>query len=740
MLRTREAIVTITNLEMRPHPHVTIIADRCAGCQECVIRCPVGALSMDVVTWTALASDDACVGCRQCVRTCPFGAITVKGPVLVSDRVDAPVRQPEPLLGNVDETRVGFASWDEALVEANRCLSCLDPTCVRGCPAHNDIPGFIDAVRDRDLLRAHAILRRTTVMPDICSRVCNQSAQCEGACTWSLAGAVPVAIGRIERFITDNEPVPALIRSVDAVPDGSLSVGIIGSGPASVGAAWELFEAGSQVTVYERESTPGGLCVWGIPDFTLPDHVARRPWLQLSAAGVDIRCNTDVAAEDVNSLLLGHDAVIVAIGAGVATRHAVPGAELDGVVDATTFLQGAKSALDAEREGSDFLTRLGGGSSARVLVLGAGNTAMDVARMARRLGLTATCVDWLNERFAQARPDELSEARDEGVEVRFQRTLTELQGTAGRVVRAKLALTEQTVASRSPQILQGDGETMEVDLVVVAMGYRSDPSFARELPGTPVRKSSPAIPDRRWMASGILANSASSYAHHSPVGALALARESGLGAATLAFRDRLWVVGDALTGPSTVVEAMAQGRQAARAILDARPTRPDHPNSEVKPTSTRVLVCYASRSGMTARAASEIAEHLREYGIDVTLLPIKKVGVPELARTDLLIVGTWVEGLIVTRVRPARAMREWLAALPQLGGRPVAIFCTFAVDPRGSLAQMRSAIEAKGGVVIRETSFGPRDLKGEIFAGPVAFANTVVSNVKCETSVQVVAR
>ena len=729
--------MTVMNLEVRSHPHVKIIADRCAGCQECVIRCPVGALSMDVVTWTARASDDACVGCRQCVRTCPFGAITVEGPMLVSDRVDPPVHQPETLFGNVDETRVGFASWDEALVEANRCLSCLDPTCVRGCPAHNDIPGFIDAIRDRDLIRAHEILRRTTVMPDICSRVCNQSAQCEGACTWSLAGAAPVAIGRLERFITDNEPVPALSRSVDAAPDGSFSVGIIGSGPAGVGAAWELLEAGAQVTVYEKESTPGGLCVWGMPDFTLPDDVARRPWLQLCAAGVNLRCSTDVAADELGPLLQVHDAVVVAIGAGVAMRHAVPGAELDGVVNATTFLQGAKNALEPEGDPTVFLAQLGITSSARVLVLGAGNTAMDVARMARRLGFTATCVDWLNERFAQARPDELSEARDEGVEVRFQRTLTGLQGIAGRVVRANLALTEQTVASRNPQILQGEGETLEVDLVVVAMGYRSDPSFAKELPGTPVRKWSPAIPDRRWIASGILANSASSYAHRSPVGALALARESGLWAAALAFRDRLWVVGDALTGPSTVVEAMAQGRQAARAILDAQPTRP---NNEVGRASTRVLVCYASQGGMTARAASEIGEHLRERGIDLTLLPIEQVGAPELAHADLLIVGTWVEGLIVTRVHPARAMREWLGALPHLGERPVAVFCTFGVHPRGSLAQMRRAIEAKGGVVIREASFGPHDLKGETLVGPVAFATALVSILRHETSVRVAAR
>lgn len=730
--------------EILSQPRVAVIADRCAGCQECVIRCPVEALSMDSATWTAVANSDACVGCRQCVRTCPFGAITVDGPLLVSDRVDPFPRHPAELRGNIDETRVGYASWDEALAEANRCLECPDPTCMRGCPAHNDIPGFIAAIRDRDLTRAHEILRRTTFLPDICSRVCNQSAQCEGACTWSLAGGEPVAIGRLERFVSDNAPVPAPSVRVDHSPEAPLSVGIIGSGPAGVGAAWELLEAGAEVTVYEKDATPGGLCVWGMPDFTLPDDVARRPWHQLTQAGVELHCDIEVHPEDVPQLLQKHDAVVVANGAGVAMRLSVPGAQLDGVVDATMFLQGAKSALELDGDAPAFLSLLGLADVARtqahVLVLGAGNTAMDVARTARRLGLDATCVDWVNERFALARPDELAEARHEGVDVRFECTLVSLAGEAGRIAQAILARTVQKEATQPPRVLDGGHDVINVDLVVMAMGYRTDASFASVAPGTPVRKTVPAIADRRWAASGIMANPASSYAHCSPVGKLALARESSLWASAMATSERLWVAGDALTGPATVVEAMAQGRRAAAAILDAGPARPGRTKEERSSHVPRVLVCYASRGGTTAGVAQIISESFNARGFAVTTLPIEKVGVQELLRADVLIIGTWVEGLVVTRVHPALAMRKWLAALPTLAGRPVGIFCTYGVNPKDSLDEVRVCIESHGGKVIRDARFGPPDLRGDAVTGPTTFANNLIAELRNEMTVTVAAR
>ncbi|HEX9031494.1 MAG TPA: FAD-dependent oxidoreductase [Streptosporangiaceae bacterium] len=722
---------------------VRVLTDRCAGCQECVIRCPTGALSMDTERWVALADGELCVGCRQCERTCPFSAIVVEGPLLVTPRVEPPPTHPEHLLGDIGEIRSGIGDWQEALAEADRCLQCPDPTCVRGCPAHNDIPGFIAAVRDRDLEGAHKILQRTSVLPDICSRVCNQAAQCEGACSWSLAGGTPVAIGRLERFVADTLPVPP---PAVAPVTGELSVGIIGSGPAAAGAAWELIEAGATVTVYEKDTAPGGLCNWGIPDFTLPEAVAARPWRQLVAAGVDLRCGTEIHPEDLDRLLGTHDAVIAAHGASVPLRLSVPGANLDGVTDATAFLQGAKAALEEGGDPGGFWATLGlvsedvepGRPLPMVLVLGAGNTAMDVARTARRLGLAATCVDWLDERFALTRPDELDEARHEGVEVRFSRTVTALRGEAGRVTRAELARTTQARADRRPTVATGDPEILSVDLVVMAMGYRVDPAFAGSLPGTPVRREAAGVADRRWSASGILGRTASAFADHNPVGTLALGRETGLWSAAFPVTERLWVIGDALIGPATVVEAMAHGRRAADAVLDSRPARPVRPDHVRPSEQRRVLVCYESGGGRTAGAAEAIAGGFSARGDQVRVLPITKVGLAELAAADFLVIGGWVEGFMVAGVRPAKMMRTWLAGLPRLGGKPVGVFCTFAVAPKGALPAMCQAVEAKGAVVVAQAAFGPRELTGKPGPfGPAAFGRELARRTSVEAAPRV---
>lgn len=552
-------------------PHVTVLVDRCAGCQECVVRCPTGALSMEPSTWTAVAEDASCVGCRQCVRTCPFGAIVVEGPMLVTDRVSSPPHQPEQIEGSLEETRTGIHSWVDALAEANRCLTCPDPTCIRGCPVHNDIPSFITAIRDGDLDEAHRVLRRTSFLPDICSRVCDQAVQCEGACTWSLAGGTAVAIGALERFITDNAPIPP----VEHVSDRGcgLDVAIIGSGPAGIGAAWELAQAGASVTVFEKDDEPGGLPRWGIPDFTLPRSVSSRPWNALLAGGITVHCDTEIKPDQLNDLVQTYDAVVLAHGAGTPLRLPVEGGALEGVWDATRFLVEARTAL-AEHRSLPVLkerTEPGDERVPTVLVVGAGNTAMDVARLARRLGARAICVDWMDRRFAPVRPDELEEAASEGVDIRFSTTIDHLEGVGGRVGVAYLNRTRQVRATNMPRVVEHSAVQEQVDLVVMAMGYRLDPSFASALPGVPVARRAAGLPDRRWQGSGILACDPPPFARHQPIGQLALGREHARVQSALAVSERIWVAGDALVGPATVVEAMAQGRRVALAILDEQP-------------------------------------------------------------------------------------------------------------------------------------------------------------------------
>jgi len=698
-------------------PEVHVLVDRCAGCQECIVRCPAGALSLDAATWTAQADQDACVGCRQCVRTCPFAAITVEGPEIVPPRIRLGPHHPDRLDHDRTETRRAIGSWAEALAEANRCLGCPDPTCVRGCPAHNDIPGFLRALRAGDLDEAHRVLRRTTVLPDVCSRVCDQAIQCEGACTWALADGEPVAIGALERFVADNAPIPAIAAPVVpstehgavATAVQGLEVAVVGSGPAGIGAAAELVAAGASVTVFERDTEPGGLLRWGIPDFTLPDAIARRPWDDLQAAGARLCTGQEIAADALASLTGRFDAVVVATGAPIPLLLPVDGGDLDGVWDATRFLRTAHAALASgstprvlcPRPAGGDLPGDGGPRPVRVLVLGAGNTAMDVARSARRLGAEVCCVDWMDRRFAPVRPDELEEAAAEGVEVRFSTTLRRLDGDGGHVVAAVLAGTRQQAPAQRPEVVEGPTTTTPVDLVVMAMGYRIDPDVAGAGHGVPVPRTADGLADRRWSASGILANPEPAFARRQPVGRLALGRAHAAATAALARHERVWFAGDALVGPSTVVEAMTQGKIAAQAIAHRAPRRPEAGGRAVR----RVLVATESRGGTVRAIGATVGSALAAAGSDVRTVELARVGPAELAWADALVVGTWVEGAVVARVGPARATRAWLEALPPLPGVPVVIFCSYAVAPRGTLATMGQLLRARGARVVGEAAF-----------------------------------
>lgn len=693
------------------HPVITIVADRCAGCQECVIRCPVAALSMDTKRWIAAGDSDLCVGCRQCVRTCPFSAIYIEGDPQVSERCLLVDKEPEELLYNVDELRQGFRNFEEAYKEAARCLTCPDPTCVRGCPTHNDIPGFIAAIRESDLEKAASIISRTSSMPDICSRVCNQAAQCEGACSWSLAQGIPVAIGKLERYVTDHVQVaPPLVPSEKK----DLKVAIVGSGPGAIAAAWELLQEGAQVDVFEKDDRPGGLIVWGIPDFTLPAEIAARPWHQLVEAGVNLFCNHKVEPSEAESLLGKYDHVILAYGASIPIKTSAPGNTYQGVTDATTFLQKAQANLAAGGSRKDFFSALGLSrpslddnedvsediasekNSYHILVLGAGNTAMDVARSARRFGLGATCIDWVDEKFAVARPDEVAEARNEGVEILFSTTLNEILAENGKVSGAMLAGTHQEAADKLPKILTGRLNKIPVDLVVMAMGYRIDPGFSSEFVPMPKTRAISWQDNMRWAASGILATKSSPVTYSMEVGNLSLRREDALLQAGTAYKDRLWVIGDALIGPATVVEAMAHGKKCAGSIIHSYESAQNKDPFE----GLNVLVCYDSMGGTTKHIAEVITESLPTSVSTKTVKSINDVNKFDISSADLIVCGTWIEGLVLAKVGPSKNMMTWIKNLPNLSGKRVSLFCSYGFDPKSSFEKMEKIFLQKNVKVI----------------------------------------
>lgn len=683
--------------EASERPSVRVLIDRCAGCQECVVRCPAEALTMDVATWTAVPVPDRCVGCRQCERTCPFSAIVVSGPVLAGSRTVPAVEVPAEVEGSWAELRPGLSGWGEVLAEASRCLDCPDPTCVRGCPAHNDIPGFLRALRSGDVDAAAVVLGATSTMPDVCSRVCDQQLQCEGACSWSLAGAEPVAIGALERFVADRARSlapgnQAGSPTLEPTQRGQgLDVVVVGGGPAGLTCAQQLATEGATVTVLERSSRPGGWLVRGIPEFTLPDRVARRLVEDTRRAGVEIRTGVNVDIADVDELLERHDALVWAAGALDPISPTIPGIDAAGVVDAASFLQAGFEVLDGTTSpnhpsASAVLPRPG----SQVLVLGGGNTAMDVARVARRLGARALSVDWLARRFAPVRPDELSEAEAEGVDVRFETTLRRLETSEGRVARAILVPTRQASASERPQVEDGPEEALDVDLVVVAMGFRVHGAVTARFGGL-VPKQSPPMPERAWSGSGLLAGQPA-HDRAAKTGPLALGREEARRAAVCERGERTWVIGDALVGPSTVVEAMSHGRVVAGAILDRQPRRPSLP---ILPRRARLLLVVDHVEDQRHPLPKLLLDAAAHQAARVRVRPVLQVLAEDLE---------WSDGLVVLRcsLSPmetspmAEALDSWRARGWRLAGRPAVVVAPRQPGAGRTLRTLRALLEAVG--------------------------------------------
>lgn len=532
----------------QPSHVVEVLADRCAGCQECYVRCPTGAIGFDETNWIVTANNELCVGCYQCERTCPFSAIFVHGePETTPSHRHEIAHVSIPAVQPWEETRLGFATLDDVMAEAARCLECPDPTCVRGCPAHNNIPALMHAVVEGNIDQARSIFEDTTHLGSICSRVCNQGAQCEGACSWRLAGAEPVAIGLVERYVFDNSEIhtPPSVTS-----SATRSVAIVGSGPAAMAASWELVGGGASVTVYEANSEPGGLLNHGIPEFTLPVAKVMEQWRTLQELGVNLRLLHRVDATELEALARDNTAVILAHGAGSPIKPPIEGMETGRVSDAMDFLAATGEALLEAKELPELKDKT-------ILVVGAGNTAMDVGRMAIRFGAKPICVEWVAERFGKVRSDELAEARAEGVEVRFLHTASKIDHQTVTLVRTK-----HEDATKLPVVIAGTEEKIKADYVVLALGYRLTKEFGDLAPQNPLRADPASFVDRTWLGSGIFHES-----RNPAIGPLSWSREQTTNAAREPFARNIYVVGDALIGPSTVVEAMAQGREAARSVL-----------------------------------------------------------------------------------------------------------------------------------------------------------------------------
>jgi homotetrameric NADPH-dependent glutamate synthase len=449
-----------------------------------------------------------------------------------------------------DEVNLGYG-LPEALAEAERCIQCVKPTCIAGCPVAIDIPKFIRQLLVRDLGGALETIRESNVFPSICGRVCPQESQCEAQCI--IAKKVePVAIGRLERFVGDHARAEIHHRPAHAATLGR--VAIVGSGPAGLACAADLARSGAQVTVFEALHVAGGVLRYGIPSFRLPREILDREIAGLRELGVEILTNKVVGKTFTVPQLLtehGFDAVFLGVGAGAPTFLGIPGEFAGQVYSANEFLTRVNLMGGDRFPFQDTPVAIGDS----VVVIGAGNTAMDCLRVAKRLGAkTVRCVYRRSEAEAPARVEELRHAKEEGVEFFFLHTPVEILVDDAGDVRGmrveRMALGEPDARGRRKPIPQGEFSELPCQTVIYALGTQPNPIVLQSTPGLAL--------DKR----GYIAADGESQATALP---------------------GVFAGGDIVTGGATVILAMGAGRRAARAITaflrDGQRTWPPAPDA-----------------------------------------------------------------------------------------------------------------------------------------------------------------
>jgi len=447
------------------------------------------------------------------------------------------MQDPKVRVRNFQQVALGY-TLELAKAEANRCIQCKKPTCRQGCPVMVRIPEFIKALREDDLPLAAEILKSTNNLPAICGRVCPQETQCEEVCVLAKKGA-PVAIGRLERFVADWER-EAGVKLPSAPISTGKRVAVIGTGPAGLTAAADLARYGHYVTMFEALHIPGGVLMYGIPEFRLPKAVVQAEIDYVRALGVEIKVDTVVGKLiTVDEILAdGYDAVFLGTGAGLPQFLGIPGENYNGVYSANEFLTRVnlmKAYLFPEY---DTPVKVG----KRVCVIGGGNVAMDAARCALRLGADrVTIVYRRSEAEMPARREEVENAHEEGIHFQLLtnpvRILADTRGWVTGMECIRMELGEPDASGRRrPVPISGSEFIIDCDVVIVAIGTTPNPLVPRTTPGLETTKHGTVV-----------------------VNDEATGRTS---------KPRVWAGGDVVTGAATVISAMGAGKRAA-ADIDA---------------------------------------------------------------------------------------------------------------------------------------------------------------------------
>lgn len=449
-------------------------------------------------------------------------------------RHDMPVQDAKVRVTNFNEVALGYSA-ETAITEAQRCLHCAKPRCVEGCPVHVDIPDFIAALAEGDFAESAKRLKTHTSLPAICGRVCPQENQCEGKCVLGIKGE-SVAIGRLERFVADWDR--AQEHEAVALPEkNGKKVGVVGAGPAGLACAGDLAKMGYDVTVFEALHTPGGVLMYGIPEFRLPKDIVQHEINNIRDLGVKFEVDAIVGKlYDIEELRTeyGFDAFFVGTGAGLPHFMNLEGENLNGIYSANEFLTRSNLMKAYQFPAADTPIKVG----KRAAIIGGGNVAMDAARTALRLGAEESYIVYRRSKEEiPARAEELEHAIEEGVQLNLLSSPIKYIGDENDVVTGmvlqKYELGEPDESGRRrPVAIEGETEEMAIDTVIVAIGQGPNPILTNSTEGLELNKRGNIVADEK-------------------------------GQTSLPY---VFAGGDIVTGAATVIKAMGAGKDAAVAI------------------------------------------------------------------------------------------------------------------------------------------------------------------------------
>ncbi len=447
------------------------------------------------------------------------------------ERVEMPMLDPAYRITCNEEVNQGI-SLEQATREATRCLDCMNPQCVTGCPVGINIPEFVKNVERGNLHEAAVSLKRTSSLPAVCGRVCPQEKQCESKCIKLKLKQPAVAIGYLERFVADWQRENEGNEAVAPVEKNGIKVAVIGSGPAGLSFAGEMANQGFDVTVFEALHEIGGVLKYGIPEFRLPNAIVDHEIDGLRQKGVKFEKNVLVGKTITVDQLkeMGFKGVFVGSGAGFPRFMNIPGENLKGVMSSNEYLTRI-NLMNAGR-GGDTPVLMGD----TIAVIGGGNTAMDSTRTALRMGAKRVILVYRrSEEEMPARREEVLHAKEEGVEFMTLHNPLEYMGddngrvNAMKVQRMELGEPDQS-GRRSPVPVEGAVETIPVDLVIVAVGVQPNQLVPRSIDGLEISKRNTIVVDEQTMHSNV---------------------------------EGIYAGGDIVRGGATVILAMGDGRRAA---------------------------------------------------------------------------------------------------------------------------------------------------------------------------------